>query len=202
MKENKKTRIYLFVDGSNLYAGQYELFGPKKYLDFPKFIDLIETKLKLRFDKIHFYASYTPKREKIAKKHQKYIINEFQFYKKVKQLSKVTFFKGYRSKTSGKEKEVDVKLTADIVSLGFLNKYKIVYLLTGDADFLQALFTIKPLKKKVCLICLQNKLMYKGAFHFKTYAIVFDKIKLKFHPKQKLEVLEIKNPGELCHRVG
>lgn len=28
---------YLFVDGSNLYAGQYKLFGPDKYLDFGTF---------------------------------------------------------------------------------------------------------------------------------------------------------------------
>lgn len=25
---------YLFIDGSNLYVAQYELFGSKKYLDF------------------------------------------------------------------------------------------------------------------------------------------------------------------------
>ena len=32
MKKNEAT--YLFVDGTNLYAGQYELYGPEKYLDF------------------------------------------------------------------------------------------------------------------------------------------------------------------------
>ena len=35
-------KIYLFVDGSNLYGGQYELFRPKKYLNFSKFIKRVE----------------------------------------------------------------------------------------------------------------------------------------------------------------
>jgi prepilin-type processing-associated H-X9-DG protein len=42
---------YLFVDGSNLYAGQYKLFGPDKYLDFGKFVKCVEKKLKIDFNK-------------------------------------------------------------------------------------------------------------------------------------------------------
>ena len=29
-------KVCLFVDGSNLYGGQYELFGPNNYLSFKK----------------------------------------------------------------------------------------------------------------------------------------------------------------------
>ena len=47
---DKPKKIFLFVDGSNLYAGQYELFGPKKYLDFGKLIDQVEDKLKIKFE--------------------------------------------------------------------------------------------------------------------------------------------------------
>mgnify|MGYP001563103603 CR=1 FL=1 len=56
MKKN-----YLFVDGSNLYAGQYELFGPDKYLDFPEFVKHLEKRLKSTFDKIYFYTSFSPR---------------------------------------------------------------------------------------------------------------------------------------------
>jgi hypothetical protein len=28
-------KTFLFIDGTNLYAAQYELFGPDRYLDFP-----------------------------------------------------------------------------------------------------------------------------------------------------------------------
>lgn len=53
-----KTKTYLFIDGSNLYAGQYNLFGPKNYLDFSGFISQVGKKLKVEFNKIYFYASY------------------------------------------------------------------------------------------------------------------------------------------------
>ena len=95
---------FLFIDGTNLYAAQYELFGANRYLNFPLFIKEIENKIKIKFDKIYFYASYTPKSKKITKKQKRYIINEFKFYQSVKKTPKLTFFKGYRSKTSGKKR--------------------------------------------------------------------------------------------------
>jgi len=42
----KKDGAYLFIDGTNLYAAQYELFGPKRYLDFGKLISELEKKFK------------------------------------------------------------------------------------------------------------------------------------------------------------
>jgi uncharacterized LabA/DUF88 family protein len=197
-------KTFLFIDGTNLYAAQYELFGPKRYLDFPSFIKEIENKIKIKFDKIHFYASYTPKPKKITRKQKRYIINEFKFYQSVKKTPKLTFFKGYRSKTSGKEKEVDVKLATDIVGYGLLNRYDTVYLMTGDADFLQALFFIKKHnpKIKIKIICLDKKIMYKGAFYFDTFILNFSNQGLNFHLKQKIKIINIKNPAELCQRVG
>lgn len=159
-------KTYLFIDGTNLYAGQYELFGSGKYLDFPTFIKETEKKLKIKFNKIYFYASYTPKKNKITQKEKRYIINEFEFYKSVKNIPNLIFFKGYRSKTSGKEKEVDVKLAVDIVGHGLLNNYEKVYILSGDADFLQAAFFIRKYKPniKISLLCLSNKIMFKGLY--------------------------------------
>ena len=55
---DKKQRTFLFVDGSNLYAGQYKLFGPNKYLDFSEFIRQIELKLKVEFDKIYYCITF------------------------------------------------------------------------------------------------------------------------------------------------
>lgn len=166
---------YLFVDGTNLYASQYELFGPQKYLNFSKFIKEVEKKIKVKFNKIYFYASYSPKPKRLGKKQALYLKNEGLFYKSVRETENVYFFKGYRSKTSGKEKEVDVKLATDLVTFAFLDKYKTAFLFTGDADFLQALFAIKKFhsKKKIYLLCMENKLMYQGLFHFKTYVISF-----------------------------
>jgi len=169
-------KTYLFIDGTNLYASQYELFGPQRYLNFSKFIEEIEEKIKVKFNKIYFYAFYTPKKKKTTKKEKLYIVNEFQFYKSVKNSKRVKFFKGYRSKTSGKEKEVDVKLSVDLVGLGLLGKYDSAYLMTGDADFLQAIFFLKRYKPKIQikLLCVGNKIMYKGLYALSSVLIDFE----------------------------
>jgi len=123
-----------------------------------------------------------------------YLKNEALFYNSVKKTKGLVFFTGYRSKTSGKEKEVDVKLTADIISYAFLNKFDKAYLLTGDADFLQALFNIKTFhnKKKICLLCIENKIMHKGAFYFRTYIISFKELRQRFHKKQKVDIIRLR----------
>jgi len=73
----KKT--YLFIDGSNLYSGQYDLFGPKAYLNFSKLIKETEKKLQIVFDKIYFYASYSPKSKSPTEKEKLYLKNEALF---------------------------------------------------------------------------------------------------------------------------
>ncbi|EKE14570.1 MAG: hypothetical protein ACD_12C00417G0001, partial [uncultured bacterium] len=115
----------------------------------------------------------SPKSKHPSKKEILFLKNEALFYKNVKQTKNAIFFTGYRSKTSGKEKEVDVKLATDLVAFSFLKKYDQVYLMTGDADFLQALFTINQYHPKIIinLICLENKIMYRGMFRFQTYIL-------------------------------
>lgn len=173
-----RSKTFLFVDGSNLYGAQYELFGPQKYMDFAKLIEKLEKNINVHFAKIYFYASYSPKSKRPTAKEKLFLKNEALFYKSVRNTGNVTFFKGYRSKTSGKEKEVDVKLTADLVSFAFLNKFDNAYLFSGDADFLQALFCIRRYhnNKKAHLLCLENKLMYQGLFFFRSYIVVFKNI--------------------------
>ena len=81
------------------------------------------------------------------------------FINQSKKRKRTTFFKGYRSKTSGKEKEVDVKLSVDLVGYGLLIKFNKTYLMTGDADFLQACHFLKTHKPSISLtlLCMQNK---------------------------------------------
>ena len=122
-----------------------------------------------------------PSQKNQQKKEKIYLKNEALFYRSVKLTKNLTFFTGYRSKTSGKEKEVDVKLAVDIVDFGHRNYYQKVFLLTGDADFLQALFSVKKINKKISVICLENKIMYRAAFYFLTYVLKLSKEKIKFH---------------------
>lgn len=176
---------YLFVDGTNLYAGQFALFGPKKYLVFFEFVKQVEENLRKKFDKIYFYASYSPRSKHPTKKEKEYLTNEYLFYKSVKKTQRVVFFRGYRSKKSGKEKVVDVKLASDLVSLSMAKRYQEDYLLTGDADFLEALFCSSKYAKTVKhnVICFENKIMYRGSYYYPTYVIKLTGKKLNINEK-------------------
>ncbi|MBM3209301.1 NYN domain-containing protein [Candidatus Shapirobacteria bacterium] len=105
----------------------------------------------------------------------------------------MSFFSGYRSKTSGKEKEVDVKLAVDIVDFAHRDKFSSMYLFSGDADFLQALFAIRSLGKKIFVLSLQNKVLYRAAFFFLIYVIVFEKpVRINFLRFQKRAFIQIR----------
>ena len=196
-------KTYLFIDGTNLYAGQYELFGPKKYLYFPSFIKEIETKLKIDFDKIYFYASYSPRPQRFMRKSIPFLKNESFFYKSVRSTPKTSFFLGHRSPTSGKEKEVDVKIVVDIIHKAHLNEFSTMYLLSGDADFIPALNIIKVLKKNIVVACLQNKIMWKAVYNFKTTIISFS-AKKKFHfpnVRQKVKIIKLEPKAQVVKPV-
>ncbi len=166
-------KAYLFVDGSNLYAGQFELFGPLKCLVFSQFIREVENKIGIHFDQIYFYASYSPQPKRPTEKEKLFLKNAALFYKSVKETEKAIFFLGYRSKTSGKEKEVDVKLAVDVVDLAHKNKYKVLYLLSGDADFMQALHVVKDKNIQINVLCLENKIMYKAMLFYRVFVLNF-----------------------------
>lgn len=183
-------RIYLFDDGTNLYGAQFELFGPQKYLNFSKFIKEVEKKIKVKFNKIYFYASYSPKLEKLTKKQKLYLKNEALFYRDVRKTQNVVFSKGYRSKTSGKEKEVDVKLAVDIVNFAHLGKFGGLYLFSGDADFMHALRITESLTKGIFILALENRVPNRFSYFYSTYVIVFSKrFKGRIFPKQRIKTL-------------
>jgi len=197
---NSPEKTYLFVDGSNLYAGQYELFGPDKYLDFAKFINEVEKLLEIKINKILFYASYSPKSKKPSKKEKAYLKNEGLFYKSVKQTRRVDFFKGYRSKTSGKEKEVDVKLAVDLIDLAYRNKYDRVLLISGDADFMHALVIVKRLKKQIDIVSLHNRIPYRLSHNFNTFVMRNKKVRSSIKNKRKLKNIVL-NYQELVRKI-
>ena len=195
-------KIYLFVDGTNLYAAQYELFGPQKYLNFSKFIKEVEKKVKVKFNKIYFYASYSPKPEKPTKKQKLYLKNEALFYRNVRKTQNVIFSKGYRSKTSGKEKEVDVKLAVDIVNLAHLGKFGGLYLSSGDADFMHALTITESLGKRIFILALENRVPNRFSYFYSTSVIIFSKkFRGRIFPKQKIRTLFV-DKKKLLENIG
>lgn len=197
--KKKKQNTYLFIDGTNLYAAQYELFGPKKYLNFSALIKEVGKKIRVRFNKIYFYASYSPKPKRLTKKRKLYLKNEALFYRGVRETKDVVFFKGYRSKTSGKEKEVDVKLAVDVLNFAHLNKFSSLYLFSGDADFMHALKIAEKLKKEIFVLAIENRIPNRFAYIYKTIVFGFGR-KIKVLPKQKIKIVKL-NRGKLLKKV-
>lgn len=195
--------VYLFIDGSNLYASQYDLVGPNNFIHFPTLITGLEEKLHIIFDVIFFYASYSPRPSNPTKEQKNFLNNEYYFYKSVKEEKRITFFKGYRSKTSGKEKEVDVKLSVDLVGYGLLDKFNKAFLMTGDADFLQAGHFLKIHRPSISLtlLCIQNKIMYKGLFYYPSYIVRMDHDPIKNIAKRS-KYLNLKKTADLCPRLS
>ena len=145
----------------------------------------------MRFDKIYFYASYSPKSKKPTKKQKLYLKNEALFYRSVKKTKNTVFFSGYRSKTTGKEKEVDVKLAVDIVDFAHRNKYNKLFLFSGDADFMHALICATKLNKKIAILALENRIPNRFSYTYKTFVFAISNRRLRIHPKQKVKVIKI-----------
>ena len=99
-------KTFLFIDGTNLYAAQFELFGPGRYLDFPSFIKEIKNKIRIKFDKIYFYASYSPQPKKPTKKEKLYLKNEALFYRSVKLTKNFSFLLVIVQKHQEKKKKL------------------------------------------------------------------------------------------------
>ncbi len=198
----KKTAIY--IDGSNLYSGQYDLFGPKQYLNFNNLITEIQKHIRTKFDKIYFYASYSPKPNKPTRKEKNYLINENLFYRSVRSTKNVIFFKGYRSKTSGKEKEVDVKLAVDIVHHSHLKYYSNIYLISGDADFMHALKIAELNKVKISVLALQNRIPRRFIYHYQTIVFFFNKSlfqTISITQQQKIKKILLTNKEQLVNVI-
>jgi len=183
MSSSQSPTTYLFVDGSNLYGSQYELFGPDKFLVFSRYVQELELALKTTFVKIYFYASYSPTPSRPTDKQKRYLRNEQYFYRSVIDTPRTIFFKGYRSLTSGKEKEVDVALAADIVDFAHRRKFSHMVLHSGDADFMAALEKVRKLKLPVSVVCMENNVMYRSIIHYPTTIITLDEHKLKINSR-------------------
>lgn len=205
-----EVKSYLFVDGSNLYAGQYEAFGPEKILDFSQFVSQIETIHNTHFEKIFVYASFSPRNNKPSRHQIEYLTNEALFFRSVRAHKAVNFFKGYRS-VDGKEKLVDVQLAVDIVDKAHLQEYSHLYLCSGDADYSHALEIANRLKRKITIVSLSTRIPNRLSYLYKTTILKTTGKIPKLNPHQhiklvaldiKKSLISIKNPGKQAPRAS
>lgn len=193
-------RTYLFIDGTNLFAGQRELFGPKDQLDFQAFLKQINKIVKI--DKILFYASYSGLKQK-DRFTRKFLTEEAIFYRQVKNTKGLYFYKGHRSPTSGKEKGVDVHLAVDIVKGIFLKEYQQVIIITGDADLIYPLEIAKSLGCKTGAIFIPNRFSLEISYKVDWSIILNYQSAFRFGKarlSKRLKVVSLKSP--VCLHTG
>lgn len=164
LKFYKVDRTFLYIDGTNLLAGLVDIFG---YKNLPSFGSILKEIYKYhRVDRIFFYASYTPSKNVRNIKVKKQIGLEIEFFRDVRKQENLTFYKGYRSPSSKKEKGVDVHLATDMVKDAFLKKYSKAVILSGDADFEYCVEIVRNLGLPVYAFFLPNR--FSLAIAYKT----------------------------------
>src|SRR3989344_1454700 len=191
----QKDQTFFFVDGTNSYAGQFALFGPADYLDFKEVVRNVEKHVGYPIDKTLFYASYTPKPKRATSKQLAYLKNEGLFFRSVRRLRSVYFYKGHRSPTSGKEKGVDIHLGIDIVKAAFLGECHRIIIMTGDTDLLYAIETAKSKHLPIHGVFLPNRFSLDIAYNVYSglvlnYKSTFKKNRYNRLPK-KLEIVAL-----------
>ncbi|MBU1085320.1 MAG: NYN domain-containing protein [Candidatus Beckwithbacteria bacterium] len=187
-KTNKKM-TNLYIDGTNLFAGQNVLFGPHQYLSFTYLMK--EIKKIIRVDKVFFYASYMN-----SKQRKKLTTTEALFYREVKETKNVFFYKGHRSPTTGKEKGVDVHMAVDIVKDALLGNCGQVVVMTGDADLIYPIEVVKFFGISTKALFLPNRFS-AGIAHGVSRAYVLNfltKFKKGKKDPPQMRIISIKNP--------
>lgn len=200
-KKGSRRRISLYIDGTNLFAGQYDLFGPKRVLSFRALLG--DIKKYYPVSKVYFYASYTPRKPK--RRPEAFFASEAIFYRDVRSVPGLIFYKGHRSPTSGKEKGVDVHLALDMVKDAFTKRYDEAVIMTGDADLIYAVQIVRRAGLPVYGVFLPNRFSL-GVSFATISSIVLNyqnrfsgQIGSKIFPKS-LRVVAIKVPT--CKQVG
>ena len=147
-------RIFVFIDGSNLYHSLVNSFGNAK-IDLGIFCESISKEGLLL--KINYYTSPVSRFDGInAYKSQQ------KFLSKIIEIPKLVLFLGRLEKhgNSRFEKGVDVKIATDLVSSAFKDNFDVAILVSNDSDFVPAIKEVQQVGKKVWNINFQKRKSY------------------------------------------
>lgn len=136
-------RVYIFVDGSNLYKAVRQMFGAGR-LDLEKLARFLTKTRKLV--RVHYYSSPFPRQRdaEIAK-------NQQRFYEAVRRMPGFKLLLGRLEDHDGTlvEKGVDVRIAVDMLRMAHGNAYDTAILVSSDGDFVGAVEAIQELGKQV-----------------------------------------------------
>ncbi len=162
---------YVYVDASNLYGGISDLLPHGQYIDFSSLVDCMKQHFPIH--KIKAYGTYMPDDPSAPPTRQLFIKAQSRFFQSVRSTPQVEFHKGYLSKTSGKEKGIDVKMAVDILKDAYEGSYKQAVVVTGDDDFLYAIQCVRKIKLPVHLASFASRFPV-GISHNTNRRVVYD----------------------------
>jgi len=136
-------RVTVFIDGSNFYRCLKQECS-KTNVDFSKFAEVVCDGRKLI--RIYYYNAVV-KREDDEQRYR----DQQRFFEKLRDVPYLELRLGRleRRGTTAVEKGVDVKIATDMFRGAYKNAYDTAVLVSGDADFVPAVETVKDFGKHV-----------------------------------------------------
>ncbi|WP_333784616.1 NYN domain-containing protein [Thermocrinis sp.] len=140
-------RLVIFIDGSNLFHAIKQL---NIKIDYTKLIEFL--KEDRRLVRAYFYGAIP--QEKDLKKHTP----EWESFLRQRRFLEELSLQGIKVKTANLkrlpggefiEKEVDIMLATDMLSLAYKDAYDTVVLVSGDSDFSYTVEEVQSLGKRV-----------------------------------------------------
>ena len=163
-------RRTLFIDGSNLYGGLFDLLQPGEYIDFAALLAFMERDLPV--EEVKFYGTYMRIDPSKSEAHRLRVRAQKAFFDTARNHPKVSFFKGHFS-GAGKEKGVDVRLAVDMAVGAATHQYDEAVLMTGDADLKYAVERAQAFGKRVSLAALGSRFPF-GIAPIAALCVVYD----------------------------
>jgi len=187
MINKRGTTTYLYIDASNLYGAISELLPTGNYVDFKEILACMEEDFFVT--KIRAYGAYLSDEPSSTPTRRRFIGAQNKFFQTISRIPKATFYKGYFSPTSNKEKGIDVKLAVDMLKDAYEGSCKCILIMSGDDDFLYSIKCVRGLKIPVHLTAFATRFPY-GIAHNINYRFVYD---LNDYFKNKV-LPNLKNP--------
>jgi len=171
MTTNSGKITYLYVDASNLYGALSDVLVSGNYIDFSEILACIEKDFII--NKVKAYGTFLADEPHSSINRRKFIGAQNKFFQSIIDNPKVEFQKGYFSKTSKKEKGIDVRLAVDMLKDAYEGSCQSEIIMTGDDDFIYSINCVRSLKVAVHMASIGSRFPF-GISHNTNKRIVYD----------------------------
>jgi uncharacterized LabA/DUF88 family protein len=147
-------RVMVFIDGNNFENAVNNLMGTETRIDYAKLADLVAQKRTGCLMRVYYYTAVGAHDKVKAEATKKFI--HFLNTRIPNCIAKLGFIKVLGKDAAGTlitvEKETDVNLAVDMVTLAYTNAYDEAILLSADSDYRAAVNSARNFGKSV-VVC-------------------------------------------------